>query len=79
MQKTNWHAIRQNYTQLRTDLATPGTPPFEAYRHGLAEGALKLNIDLEANVGNPKVKDAYKSLAAERRRQEINRKLDELL
>jgi hypothetical protein len=64
--------------KLAADLRTPGTEAFEAYRRGLAEGALKLNIDLEANVSNPKVKDAYKSLSAERRRQAINRKLDEL-
>jgi hypothetical protein len=64
--------------QLPTDLTTPGTEAFTAYHRGLAEGGLKLAIDLEDNVGNPKAKDAYKHLSAERRRQAINRKLDEL-
>ena len=71
-------AHRTDAPQLLSDLQTPGTASFEAYRRGQAEGALKLNIDLEANVANPKAKDAYKSLAAERRRQAINRKIDEL-
>jgi hypothetical protein len=64
--------------KLLAELRTPGTEAFEAYHRGLAEGALKLNIDLEANVSDPKCRDACKSLAAERRRQAINRKLDEL-
>jgi hypothetical protein len=37
-----------------------------------------LNIDLEDNVSNPKAKDAYKHLSAERRRQAINKKLEDL-
>jgi hypothetical protein len=45
---------------------------------GVAQGVLKLNIDLEHNVGDPKAKDAYKHLSAERRRQAINHKLKEL-
>jgi hypothetical protein len=45
---------------------------------GVAEGNLKLNIDLEANVSNSKVKDAYKSLSTEHRRQAINEKLKDL-
>jgi hypothetical protein len=71
-------AHRTGAAQLLSDLSTPGTASFEAYRRGQAEGILKLNIDLEASVSNPKAKDAYKSLAAERRRQAVNRKLDEL-
>jgi hypothetical protein len=71
-------ADRTDAAQLLADLRTPGTDACKAYARGMAEGALKLNIDLEANVANPKAKDAYKSLAAERRRQAINRKLDEL-
>jgi hypothetical protein len=71
-------ARRTDAAQLLSDLSTPGTAPFEACRRGQAEGALKLNIDLEANISDLKVKDAYKSLAAERRRQAVNRKLDEL-
>jgi hypothetical protein len=71
-------AHRTDATRLLADLQKPGTAPFEAFHRGQAEGLLKLNIDLEANVSNPKAKDAYKSLATERRRQEINRKLDEL-
>jgi hypothetical protein len=63
---------------LASDLSTPGAEAFTAYHRGLAEGDLKLAIDLEANVENPKAKDAYKHLSAERRRQAINRKLDEL-
>ncbi|KAA6348498.1 hypothetical protein EZS27_004098 [termite gut metagenome] len=59
-------------------LKTPGTPEYDWYQKGMAEGTLKLNIDLESNVSNPKAKDAYKHLSAERRRQAINRKLNEL-
>jgi hypothetical protein len=71
-------AHRADAGSLLTDLRTPGTAAFEALRRGEAEGALKLNIALEANVENPKVRDACKSLSAERRRQAVNRKLDEL-
>jgi hypothetical protein len=71
-------AHRTDAGQLLADLRTPGTAAFEALRRGEAEGALKLNIALEANVDNPKARDACKSLSDERRRQAINRKLDEL-
>jgi hypothetical protein len=71
-------ARRTGAAQLLSDLATPGTASYEAYRRGQAEGILKLNIDLEANVSNPKAKDAYKSLAEERYRQAVGRKIDEL-
>jgi hypothetical protein len=64
--------------QLRADLETPGTETYNAYHRGIAEGVLQLAATLEANVSEPKAKDAYKSLSAERRRQAINRKLDEL-
>jgi hypothetical protein len=64
--------------KFRTGLKTPGTEFYEAYQRGMAEGILNLAATLEANVSEPKAKDAYKSLSAERRRQAINRKLDEL-
>jgi hypothetical protein len=59
-------------------LQTPGTEPHEAYHKGMAEGNLSLDATLVANVENPKAKDAYKFLSAERRRQAINEKLHEL-
>jgi hypothetical protein len=71
-------ADRPGAQTLSADLSTPGTEASNAYNRGVAEGDLKLAIDLEANIENPKAKDAYKSLSAERRRQAINRKLDEL-
>jgi hypothetical protein len=61
-----------------SDLSTPGTDAYYWYCQGIAEGYLKLSADLEANISNPKAKDAYKHLSAERRRQAINKKLDEL-
>ena len=64
--------------QLSVDLQTPETDAYEWYQSGVAEGNLKLNIDLEALVSDPKAKDAYKHLSAERRRQAINRKLEDL-
>jgi hypothetical protein len=64
--------------RFRTDLQTPGTEFYEAYQRGMAEGILNLAATLEANVSEPKARDAYKSLSAERRRQANNRKLDEL-
>ena len=64
--------------QLLTNLRTPGTDEHEQYQSGVAEGNLKLNINLESNVGDPKSKDAYKHLSAERRRQAIDRKLKDL-
>jgi hypothetical protein len=67
-----------NKQQLLADLQTPGTDAYQSYHAGVAEGALKLNADLESNVGNPKAKDAYNHLSAERRRQTINQKLEEL-
>jgi hypothetical protein len=71
-------AHRTGAAQLLSDLATPGTASYEAYRRGVSEGLLKLKMDLEANVSNPKAKDAYKSLAEERYRQAVGRKIDEL-
>ncbi|HCC51125.1 MAG TPA: hypothetical protein DEQ30_02975 [Porphyromonadaceae bacterium] len=59
-------------------LHDPETEAYGWYQSGVAQGNLKLNIDLEYNVGDPKAKDAYKHLSAERRRQAINRKLEEL-
>jgi len=67
-----------NRQQLLAALQTPGTDEHEWYQSGVAEGSLKLNIDLESNVFDPKAKDAYKHLSAERRRQAINDKLEDL-
>jgi hypothetical protein len=64
--------------QLFSDLQTPGTNEYEWYQSGVAEGVLNLNINLEANVADPKAKDAYKHLAAERRRLAISKKVKEL-
>lgn len=64
--------------QLMRDLLDPGSEPYRWYQSGVAEGNLKLNIDLEYNIGEPKAKDAYKHLSAERRRQAINKKLEDL-
>ena len=64
--------------KLLTNLQTPGTDEHEQYQSGVAEGNLKLNIVLEANVEDPKSKDAYKNLEAERLRQAIDRKLKDL-
>jgi hypothetical protein len=64
--------------KLLAGLQTPGTDEYEWYQSGAAEGSLKLNVHLEANVGDPKANDAYKHLSAERRRQVINRKLEDL-
>ncbi|GHT63001.1 hypothetical protein FACS189451_08810 [Bacteroidia bacterium] len=70
------HPVSQQ--QLLANLQTTGTNEYEWYQSGVAEGNLKLNIELEANVSDPKAKDAYKHLSAERRRQAVNRKLDDL-
>jgi len=68
-----------NRQQLLAALQTPGTDEYDWYQSGVAEGALKLNIELEANVGGLEPqKDAYKHLSAERRRQAINDKLKDL-
>jgi hypothetical protein len=64
--------------QLMKDLQDAQSEAYAWYNQGMAEGNLKLNIDLESNVSEPKAKDAYKHLSAERRRQAINKKLDEL-
>jgi hypothetical protein len=71
-------AERTDPEQLMRDLQNPESEPYQWYQSGVAEGNLKLNIDLENNVGEPKAKDAYKHLSAERRRQAINKKLNEL-
>jgi hypothetical protein len=63
---------------LMHDLLDPDSYVSAWYRSGIAQGNLKLNIDLEHNVSDPKAKDAYKHLSAERRRQAINSKLNEL-
>jgi hypothetical protein len=70
------HPVNRN--QLLADLQTPGTDEYEWYQSGVAEGNLKLNANLEYNVGDPKSKDAYKHLSAERLRQAINEKLQDL-
>ena len=59
--------------RLLADLQTPGKEEYEWYQSGVAEGNLRLNINLEADVRDSE-KDAYKSLSAERRRQAINQK-----
>ncbi|MEA4918163.1 hypothetical protein [Proteiniphilum sp.] len=69
---------RMNLERLMDDLKDPDSDPYKWYQNGVAEGNLKLNIDLEYNVSEPKAKDAYKHLSAERRRQAINKKLDDL-
>ena len=63
---------------LLLELNNPYSKYHEIYMRGVAEGELNLNIALEHNVGEPKAKDAYKFLSAERRRQAINKKLNEL-
>lgn len=69
---------RKNPEELLRELQDPHSEAHSWYQQGVAEGNLKLNIDLEYNVGDPKAKDAYKNLSSERRRQAINKKLDEL-
>jgi hypothetical protein len=64
--------------QLMRDLQDPASEPYQWYQFGVAEGNLKLNIDLEANISDPKAKDAYKNLSSERRRQAINKKLEDM-
>ena len=66
-----------NQKQLLIDLETPGTDEYNWYQSGIAEGNLILNINLESDVTRSE-KDAYKHLSAERRRQAINRKLEDL-
>jgi hypothetical protein len=63
---------------LMRKLRDPESDVYAWYQSGVAQGNLKLNIDLEYNIGDPKAKDAYRHLSAERRRQAINRKLEEL-
>jgi len=65
-------------TKLLQKLQDPESDESEWYSAGVAHGILKLSIDLEYNISEPKSKDAYKHLASERRRQAINRKLEEL-
>jgi len=64
--------------RLLADLQTPGTPESESYRSGVAQGNFELNASLAANVSDAKSRDAYKHLAAERHRQLIDEKLNEL-
>lgn len=64
--------------KLLKDLKDPKSEAYNWYQKGVAEGNLLLNINLEENVGNPKSKDAYKNLSSERRRQAVNKKIDEL-
>lgn len=63
---------------LMKELKNPRSHSYSLYHNGVAEGNLKLNIDLEYNVSNPKAKDAYKNLSAERKRQAVNKKLEEM-
>ena len=63
---------------LRKQLNDPQNANYITYMRGVSEGKLNLNITLEANLSEPKVKDAYKALSAERRCEAINRKLEEL-
>lgn len=67
-----------NPESLMKDLQDPDSEAYTWYQNGVAEGNLKLNIDLEYNIGDSKAKDAYKHLSAERRRQTINKKLNDL-
>ena len=69
---------KTNPDKLMKELLNPESEPHSWYHNGVAEGNLKLNIDLEYNVGDPKAKDAYKNLSGERKRQSINKKFDEL-
>jgi hypothetical protein len=64
--------------ELMRNLQDPDSDVAALYASGVAQGLLKLNADLEANVSNPKAKDAYKHLSAERRRQAVNAKINEL-
>ena len=64
--------------RLKHELNDPNSTYYTTYMQGVSEGKLKLNIDLEYNISEPKVRDAYKSLTSERRREAINRKLEEL-
>jgi len=66
-----------NRQQLLSNLQTPGTDEYEWYQSGVAEGNLKLNINLDSDIESNQ-KDAYKSLSAERRRQAIDEKLKDL-
>lgn len=69
---------RMNPEKLMRDLQDPESGPYQWYHDGVAEGNLMLHADLEANVSNPKAKDGYKHLSSERRRQAVNKKLDDL-
>ncbi|NDV46184.1 hypothetical protein D0T49_03900 [Paludibacter sp. 221] len=71
-------AEKTNPEQLMAELQDPESEPYQWYHQGVAEGKLKLAIDLEYNVGDPKAKDAYKNLSAERRREAVNKKLKDL-
>ena len=77
---TTCHLCAEHYDMhaLLSELNNPYSKYHKIYMHGVAEGELKLNIELEHNIGEPKAKDAYKFLSAERRRQAINKKLNEL-
>jgi len=64
--------------KLKAELNNPLSNYYSSYRQGVSEGKLNLNINLENLIGDPKAKDAYKSLSDERQRQSINKKLKEL-
>lgn len=64
--------------KLMKDLQDEKSEAYSWYQNGIAQGNLKLNINLEYNVTEPKAKDAYKNLSSERRRQSVNKKLNEL-
>ncbi|GAB1358686.1 hypothetical protein MASR1M31_04650 [Porphyromonadaceae bacterium] len=59
-------------------LSDPDSTLIKEYENGVAIGEAKVAATLEANLDNPKIKDAYKSMASERRRVSINRKLSDL-
>jgi len=59
-------------------LNDPTSEAYSLYNKGIASGLFKMNLYLTNNISEPKSKDAYKSLSAERRRQAISAKLNEL-
>ena len=64
--------------ELMAQLCRPESNYYIMYMNGVSNGKLKMGIDLEHLLSDPKAKDAYKNLSAERRRQSINLKLTEL-
>lgn len=66
---------RQQQTELLANLLKPGSEQYTWYEQGAAEGEYKTAAELEAQVGNPMAKDAYKNFAFERRRAKIDSSL----